>query len=70
MKLMKILLLFIIPSLALANGYNFVVENTAMVDTYFNIFNAIASLLKSEDYSKTKLHFFVFNMLSSQTPLE
>lgn len=50
MKLMKILLLFIIPSLALANGYNFVVENTAMVDTYFNIFNAIASLFKSEDY--------------------
>lgn len=50
MKLMKILLLFIIPSLALADGYNFVVENTAMVDTYFNIFNAIASLFKSEDY--------------------
>lgn len=50
MKIKSIfLILFLIPSLAMADYY-FTVENTTMVDTYFNIFNAIASLFKNDSY--------------------
>jgi hypothetical protein len=50
---MKNKLLFLIflmfPTLMLAD-YTFIVENQAMVESYFNIFNAISALLSSEDY--------------------
>lgn len=49
MKIKIISVLFLMPILALAD-YQFVVENTTMVDTYFNIFNAIASLFQSDSY--------------------
>ncbi|MFX4242487.1 conjugal transfer protein TraG N-terminal domain-containing protein [Aliarcobacter butzleri] len=44
-----ILLLLFITSYALADYY-FVVENSTMVNAYFNVFNAIAAILNSEDY--------------------
>lgn len=52
MKKLYILLLLIFPSLLLAETgeYTFVVENTTMVNSYFNIFNALASIFASQDY--------------------
>ena len=44
-----ILLLLFITSYAFADYY-FVVENSTMVNAYFNVFNAIAAILNSEDY--------------------
>ena len=45
-----ILILLALTSFMLANDYYFVVENSTMVDAYFNVFNAISSILNSDDY--------------------
>ncbi|KAB7889564.1 conjugal transfer protein TraG N-terminal domain-containing protein [Poseidonibacter ostreae] len=44
-----ILILLFMCSFAFAD-YTFQVENTTMVDAYYNIFNAIAALFQSQDY--------------------
>lgn len=61
MKHLKILLLLILfPALMFAEDYEFVVENSTMVDVYFNIFNAIAAMLQNDSYiSLLKLTFLL-----------
>ncbi|BFU77292.1 hypothetical protein ALC152_05070 [Arcobacter sp. 15-2] len=47
----KILLIFIMMTTAVfADSQNFLVENTEMVDVYFNIFNAISALFQNGSY--------------------
>lgn len=48
-KLTFIMLSVMFPTLMLAD-YQFIVENSTMVDTYFNIFNAISAIFSSDDY--------------------
>lgn len=61
MKTLKILflLLLMIPSIASAD-YTFYVENSDMVDSYFNIFNAIAMLFQSDSYIDLLRLVFLF----------
>jgi hypothetical protein len=48
-KIVFMALTIMFPTFMLAD-YQFIVENSTMVSTYFNIFNAISSLLSSKDY--------------------
>lgn len=49
-----ILLLMILPACMFASGsendYQFIVDNTVMVDAYWNIFNSMASIFSSDTY--------------------
>ncbi len=55
----KILLLLIMPILASAN-YTFYVDNPEMVDSYFNIFNAIAMVFSNSGYMDLLRLVFLF----------
>ncbi|WP_066355358.1 conjugal transfer protein TraG N-terminal domain-containing protein [Aliarcobacter skirrowii] len=46
----KILLLLLCITTYTLADYHFVVENATMVNSYFNVFNAIAAILNSDDY--------------------
>lgn len=51
MKNLKIILLILLsPVLLLAQDYEFVVENSTMLNVYWNIFNAIAAMLNNSTY--------------------
>ncbi len=53
------LLLFLLESMASA-AYTFIVENSEMVDSYFNIFNAMAMLFQSNSYMDLLRLVFLF----------
>lgn len=61
MRNIIILMLFLASSVfASENDYFFVVENATMVDAYFNVFNAMASIFSSDSYYDIlKLAFLV-----------
>ncbi len=48
-KILAVLLMLFIPMVAFAD-YTFKVENTEMVDAYFNVFNAIAMIFSTQSY--------------------
>lgn len=50
MKKIVLVLLFMCSFAFASEDFIFVVENTAMVDAYFNIFNAISALFSNDDY--------------------
>lgn len=50
MKKILLLLMGLVSFSIASDQYQFVVENSAMVDSYFNIFNAIGAMLKNDDY--------------------
>lgn len=45
-----ILILMFITSAVFADDYQFVVENSTMVDVYFNLFNAIGAMFRNDGY--------------------